>query len=234
MKNVFWLIIPFASFLIGYLAMEYFSYSRSIQTPAIIGKSIHEAVSLLSPCHLTLQIAEEREVEDLPEGTIIQQTPNALARIKPRHSVFCIISKKTIPTAPAVTGKLVKNITDEITGITLKEYGVESIQPAGTIVAQDPQYGQPLTDKSLTVYIAQNGAKSAIIPVFLNHPVSDIKTFVETYPVNLEIIHADTVSDRHQCNTECLVIDQRPRAGTVVSLDPENPLHCELFVRKNR
>src|SRR5690606_10040621 len=57
-KNYLW-IMPFWSFLLGYIFIQWFFRIGNITTPHLIGKHLHEAVPLISQYNLNLRIIKQ-------------------------------------------------------------------------------------------------------------------------------------------------------------------------------
>lgn len=224
--------MPFISFLAGYWLMRVWYQPTSIETPALLGKTIYEAMHIVADSNINLRLLEEREVSDLPEGTILQQNPPAKIPIKPHQTIFCVVSKKGVRLVPSVVGKSVAEAVQKLdaVGAVYKLYALESNQPEGICIAQDPSAGAPLSQNPLILYHAKSSLKQVIVPSFLYMSVPVVTQFLESSPVTVEIIHAEPVETAHQCDQSCIIADQRPRAGTIVTLDPQRPLHVQLSV----
>lgn len=225
-------LLPFISFIAGYWFMSIWYRPKAIVAPALVGKTIHEAMRTAADLNINLRLLEEREELTMPEGTILQQNPGAQASIRPQQSIFCIISKKPTRTVPKIVGKqwadCIKTL-DEL-GIAYKQYAIESNCPDGLCIAQEPVPGSQLPQVPLIVYTAKSVIKPVIVPSFLYSTVPVAARFLETAPATMEIIHATQQPPDHQCDQQCIITDQRPKAGTLVMLDAQKPLHIQLFV----
>jgi len=206
---------------------------RAMQAPALVGKTVQEALRLVAEKNLRLQLLEEKEEQDLPEGTILQQTPAAQASIKPQQAIMCVVSKRTFLYAPTVVGKKIDAVTQLLQnqGIPFKAFAIESVQPKDTCIAQEPEVGSILRDVPLIIYYAKPKPQTMIFPRVTFLPVSEVQAFLETAPVLVDVIHAMPMPENHVCDRYCIITEQRPRAGTLVTLDYEKPLHIQLYVR---
>jgi beta-lactam-binding protein with PASTA domain len=94
MKKFLW-VIPFLSFLSGYLIMSFIYQPKTAKTPSLIGKSVQQALNLAATQGLSLRLIAEKEETDIPAGTIISQNPLPNTHIKAHQAIACIVSKKT-------------------------------------------------------------------------------------------------------------------------------------------
>ncbi len=225
-------LLPFISFLAGYEIMRWWYQPHFQITPSVVGKSLDEAIRLAGEQKLSLQLLADREEPDLPEGTILQQNPLPNAAIKPHQPIYCVISKKKILAAPCCIGKKIDELAGSLSqqGITFKQVSIDSHQPQGTCIAQDPAPGSSLESAQLLLYIAKQPSTSVIVPRFTLLSVPTVKEFLEQSHVTSDIIHEMPQPEGHQCSNDCIITDQRPRAGTIVSFNEQSPLHVQLIV----
>jgi len=179
-----------------------------------------------------LQLLADREEPDLPEGTILQQNPPVNATIKPHQPIYCVVSKKRILTAPNCIGQKVDELASNLAqqGIAYKQVLIDSQQPQGTCIAQDPTLGSSLESAQMLLYIAKQQPVSVIVPRFTLLSVPVVKEFLEQSHATFDVVHEIPQSDGHQCSNDCIITDQRPCAGTIVSFDEKSPLHVQLIV----
>ena len=97
-RSFLWLT-PFASFIFGYLLIALLHPQPIIKTPALIGKTLDQAILILSQANLNLRIVGQKEEAQLPEGTIISQTPAPGSSIKEHQALYVTIAKKPVPQA---------------------------------------------------------------------------------------------------------------------------------------
>ncbi|HML19393.1 MAG TPA: PASTA domain-containing protein, partial [Candidatus Dependentiae bacterium] len=116
MKKFLW-VIPFLSFLGGYLIMSFIYQPRAAKTPALVGKSVQQALNLAATQGLSLRLIAEREEPDIPTGTILSQNPLPNTHIKAHQAIACIVSKKTEQKIPNLIGKSENDIARELTSL---------------------------------------------------------------------------------------------------------------------
>lgn len=229
LKNYLW-TVPFLSFLLGYQCINLVYGVNEIKTPCLVGTTVEESFTILSNNNLNPRLLAHKQEPDIPHGTILSQTPTPGTKIKANQSVFLVVSqqppKKVAPNL--LQKKTPKNSTQlKKDGIRHYCYQLESSQPKNFCIAQHPQPGEPLPDKTLISYVSTNENTPVLVPDFKNKHIKEIKEFLAHYPVKLTINHAHGYDHPH-CN--CLVTDQRPLAGSITTLDYTKPLLLQLQV----
>ncbi len=234
MRQLLW-IMPFASFLLGYYLFALICKVDTFETPALVGKNLHEVFITLSHHNLNPRLVTIKEDGDLPAGTVIQQTPLAGTKIKSHQSVFLVITKK--PNAiitPNYIHRTASAIMQEATQnhLRIKSYYLDAPYPKDMCIAQSPPPGTPLDDRKIIIYLASATPKPVIVPNFKHMPVNDVVEFLNSYGITTTITHNPGCLDTHTCTHECIITDQRPLAGSLVTLQGAKQLHMQLQVRQ--
>ncbi|MCX5922313.1 MAG: PASTA domain-containing protein [Candidatus Dependentiae bacterium] len=231
-KNLLW-TLPFISFITGYVTLTVLYPQKELETPALVGKNTQEAFMILSRQGLNPRLLTFKEDALLPEGTIISQTPSSLQKIKQNQSVFLVIStqpaKKQTPSLvtkslPAIAADL------EQQHIRFKSYIVDNSAPKDLCIAQWPMPGQLLDANPITLYISAGPHKKVLVPDLKNKPIEHVIEALNAQDITTEVLHYPTQPDGHHC-THCLIIDQRPLAGSIMRLDTEKPFLMQLQVQ---
>lgn len=201
-------------------------------TPSLIGKQLQDAVQVLSDHNLNARIVSQKEDNDVAAGTIISQIPNPSCKIRPHQSVFFVVSKKTPPKkAPLLLQqdrKTLEKIASE-QSIILKTHYLPSHYPHDICIGQIPNAEEPLPDNRITAYLSGGSAlKLVLLPDFKKRPVSEVTSFLGENNIKYHIFHAKTLTMGHDCK-HCLVIDQKPLAGSLIDL--KKPLNVQLYVQ---
>jgi serine/threonine-protein kinase len=235
LRNLFWLI-PFLAFAIGYYAISFVFKSKTIQAPALVGKCIDKAVIILSEQNLNIRIVGNKNDSDLPEGTIISQTPLAGSKIKENQTLYVVIAKKPAAIlAPDFKQKTISAATRiaQDLGLHIKTYAIPSSAPDQQCIAQFPAAGQELDNNTIIVYSSAANTKSVIMPSCKDMHVSEVISFLQLYGITPTILHTrpELLGINHQC-AQCIVIDQRPLAGSLVQINAEKPLSIQLQVQE--
>lgn len=225
-KQFLW-ILPFCSFIAGYIIISSLLPSEELTTPSLIGKHLYDACTVLSEKRLNIRILAEQEETSLPHGTIMNQMPTAGQKIKPQQSVFLVISRQPpIPRTPHVMG----NVRSEIEKVMSKNHGkvlyiyLPSTLPKDYCIAQQPSPDEPITD-ALTCYLANGKPFPVIFPNFINKPVDDAKAYLAAHGITPEINSSSLLRDQPHNG---IVIDQRPLPGSLIMLDAAHPLKVQL------
>lgn len=229
-------LLPFISFLAGYFIIQLLFSADQQTTPNIIGKSLQESCELLSEQNLNIRILGRKEDPDLPPHTIVSQTPQPKDKIKPHQSVYVVITAQTAANhAPALVGKPLDSINEEIEKLNLKSiiHLVPSPYPTGTCIAQLPRPGELISKNNISIYCAAENKKPIIWPNFKGKSLGAVKELLETVNITPQIIPQSSFMRVHSQNNpdfsdSCIVIDQRPRAGTLLNLDANKPITVQL------
>jgi beta-lactam-binding protein with PASTA domain len=214
-------VVPFLLFLFGYIGTYLFLQQESIVTPNVIGKSLQEAVVLLSKQRLGVRLVREQEDSSIPEGTIMDQIPRSNNKIRPNQNIFVTISKKpSLFLAPTFLGCNIKDIQAKSFKGDIDLLGIHCFgeYSANICFAQYPKPGQLLSRKFIVAYVSRGSFPLYIVPNFKGLSVSQVKDFLRLEDGQLEIVHLQEVLNSHTC-VNCYVIDQRPIAGSIISLD---------------
>lgn len=231
---ILWLA-PFLAFTSGYYLVRSLYHINELQTPSLVGKTVIEAFKTISESKLNLALLAEKEDADLPHGTILSQTPIAGSSVKPHQSIYCVITKQPDPhIVPELTHLPLASIEKILTkkGIKYKVYHQESLHPHHHCFAQYPQAGMPLSpEEPLTLYISNGMNRPLIWPSFAGQPVAEVHELLQGYGITPTIKHQPPLFSRsHQC-TNCRVTDQRPLAGSLVTLHATKPIQVQLSVK---
>src|SRR5579872_4934222 len=109
-RSILWLF-PFICFAGGYFVTRSLFHQTEMKAPALIGKNLFEAFTILSNNNLSPRLLDQKIDPDLPEGTVINQLPAAGQSIKQRQTVFVVLSKKPpVTPAPLLVGKSLNEI----------------------------------------------------------------------------------------------------------------------------
>lgn len=233
-KNHLWLM-PFLSFTAGYLVMHTLFRSPESHVPALVGKQIHEILPLMTQLKLNLRLLDHKEEADLPEGIILNQTPAAGSSIKNNQPIFIVISKKPLAQrAPHCIEIGMNELNQKLQAESIipRIYYLPHPYPEHVCFAQSPQPDECLGKNKLILYVSAGNNKPIIWPDFTDMPLQDVIDFLNNYNIEPYIIN-DSLSNLYT-DSEYIVIDQRPFAGTLLTLDDTKPLSVQLRVHAVR
>lgn len=227
-KNYVW-ALPFFSFIAGSLVIQHISNIAQLEAPAIVGTQIQTAVVKLSEKNLNLRILAQKEDLDLPEGTILSQTPSSGQKIKPHQAIHIVISKKPKKiAAPYLIGKPNNMVKKELEDLSIrgKSYLIPSNKPTQSCIAQFPSPGTQLEENKIIIYLSDENHKPVLMPDFRGKKLSEVTTFLDTYNIDTKITQAKKSKKISFLpdSQEDLITDQRPLAGSIINLSDKKIL----------
>lgn len=233
LTTLLWLL-PFAGFMVGYATMSYFFSIESINTPSVIGLKLTDAFEHLSAHNLNPRLIAKKEIADMDEGVVLHQNPQPTTKIKSNQSVFLVVSTKPAQAqAPQLANAPItdsaRKIQDE--NLRLKQYMIDGSYPKGFCIGQSPQPGQPLLEKKMIVYVCSGESKPVLMPNFKGKTIDEVVDFLNTYTITPTIMHTQMEKQGHRCDATCIVHDQRPLAGTLITIDGSKKPTVQLHVQ---
>jgi eukaryotic-like serine/threonine-protein kinase len=229
-KNFLW-ILPFVSFIAGYTVMYLTLHRPETITPALVGKQIHTILPIVTEKKLNIRLIDQKEEADLPEGIILNQTPSAGITIKENQPLFIVTSKKPLPLrAPACVGQRIDTLRADLKteDIVLRIYYIPHAYPENICFAQSPTSNEPLDNKKLVLYVSSGLNKPIIWPDFTGLSLKETKDFLDAYNLVPDIVN-DHITGTDYTNYR--VTDQRPFAGTILTLNEKKPLSVQLRIQ---
>ena len=229
MKISFFLwLLPFCSFILGYIAVQWFCSIAVVTVPSIVGKQIHEILPLISRLKLNLRLLDQKEEIDLPAGIILNQAPSAGKVIRSHQPLFVVVSKKAEHIkAPHCIGLEAQELLTKCKslGISVRMYTFIHNYPNGICFAQYPCADEILEKNRLILYISCGNNKPVIWPNFIGASFDTVSYFLENHGIVPLVVNDSFTQDTS------FVVDQRPFAGTLLTLDNKKPLSVQLRVR---
>jgi len=193
-----------------------------------VGKQLPEAVQLLSSHNLNTRLMAEKEDLDLPDYTIISQTPREHTRIKAHQSVFLVLTRQPQkPLAPHLIGESQEAICQKLVPahIRYKCYGISSNLPTGSCIAQFPRPGEQLDTNFLICYISKGNQKPVLFPDLRSKTIQEVSAFLSTHDLTADIIGNTKNTD------SALIYEQRPLPGSIITLNTGNQPNIQLHVK---
>jgi hypothetical protein len=231
LNRILWLL-PFVSFFLGYQLLALLYGAESVATPAVIGKNIQDTLTVLTAHNLNTRLLATKEVPELPAGTVLSQSPQPQAKIKPGQTVYIVVStKQQLLTAPNLINSTLNSITPRLkaAGIRNKLYYMQSNLPQDYCVGQFPNPGQLLKEAKIITYISSGTSKPVLLPNFKGKPVMEVQEFLSHHGITVRTSHVVPQEQGHVC-TECMVTDQRPLPGSLITLDSQKQpiIHLQI------
>lgn len=152
-----------------------------VQVPDVVRRPQAEAVATLRQANLRPQVKRQAS-DEVPAGRVISQNPSAGQEVAVNTRVTLVVSSgKQQVEVPNVVGMSVDNAVSAIQGRDLKENVVEvdSTQPKGTVVRQDPGSGEKV-DKGATVTIqVAKGVQQVSVPNVVGNDITKARSVLE-------------------------------------------------------
>lgn len=230
-KNYLW-FFPFCSFALGYFFIYYCVRTEKIETPHVIGKSIHEAILELTQANLNARIISEKDDFDLPAGTIISQRPAAKQYLKPYQSIFLVTTRKpnhffAPPCLLQEKTEIEKKLLNQ--GIRPQFYSLASNYPLNTCIGQFPLENEPLENKNMVIYIADEYNHPIIWPDFRNHTYKEIKDFLESHTITARIT-TNTMRNESEIPDDARIINQHPKPGSLCVVTSKQKPYIQFHI----
>lgn len=227
----FWWIIPFIAFTGGYIAVSRLMTCADVQTPAIVGMPLQDALKIVSSYQLHSQIMTEIEDAEMPAGIVVEQNPRPGQHVKSSQTVYLVVTKRPAPiSVPQFIGRPVADCVQSAQGspVRVKVHALEGNYPLGYCFAQYPEAGTELpADRTVVVYSSAGITPLRILPDLRGKPVAAVREFLQAYGIKMQVLHTQPITNDHQCDA-CVVTEQKPLSGTFVNLS--KPLLVQLHV----
>lgn len=210
-------LIPFIFFIAGYCTLSLLFPVKKFPVPHVIGKSLAEATALLANQQLNVRILATKEDNSLQEGTVIAQQP-IHQEVKANQPVFLTISTKEAPQqCPSFTGLRRSTIEAQIPDKTVRMNTIflPSAQPNDLCLGHIPRAGEQLQG-TLTLFVSGDEKKPILWPSFIGQDIDAVQEQLKEYGIQ-STIHEETLYGK-------TILDQRPRAGSLILLDKVKPL----------
>ncbi len=182
--------------------------------PQLDGKARADAEQALARQKLVVGTVTEEYSEEVPEGRVISQDPQADTQVKRDTSVDLVVSKGREPIpVPSVTGKTVEEATQLIEGaklvIAVEDAVNSDTVPDGQIISQDPAEGTLFIGDTVTV-VPSKGPVLVTVPRTIGMQKGAAATLLQG--LGLKVAYNNVLG-----GVFGTVRRSNPRAGTLVS-----------------
>jgi serine/threonine-protein kinase len=180
------------------------------EVPDVIGQNRDEAVAALARADLeakTVEVFSEKE-----PGTVTGQSPAAGEKVKVGTRVQINISRGVKPlTIPDVRGQPYESAASALQGAGFKvaRRNVDSTEPAGTVVGQQPSAGGTAPSGSTITLSVSNGPVDQPVPDVTNQAEADAVSALESSGFTAKVVREATDDP----NLDGFVIRQDPAGG---------------------
>lgn len=209
------------------IAMRMAIKSREVEVPALAGRTVNEATTVLADLGLALRVEDSRRVDPkVPPGRVVAQDPRAGTTTRSQRSVKVWLSDGPSATVvPAVVGESERSAQMRIQGASLPAAGLAEIRSvdyaAGVVVAQWP----PAETRSATVALLVNRGEAEagfVMPDLIGADGLRAADLLRRHGFRVSV-----VSDHPYPGVPPgIVIRQRPQGGFRVA--PGDPISFEV------
>ena len=143
-----------------------------VVVPSIVGATLEEAQSSLTPLGLNTEVAEKRFDEDIAAGKVIDSKPSGGGKIDPGGTVTIVLSKgKERYQLPVLTGLTPEAAFKSIASLPLKTGTVveefNSTVPNGFVISSNPGSDVKLKRDTVINLLVSKGIEQAELPIYL-------------------------------------------------------------------
>ena len=195
---------------------RYVQQGRTTKVPNVVGRTLDEALKILSEAGLPGKKADVRTDKQYAEGTVVLQNPPAGSEVKFGRGVYLTVSGgEPLVVVPGLRGRSLRDATFALErfGLVLgtTRYEVSEEYPQGTIVDQDtPENTKVPSGRLINVVVSQGkSADQVAVPDVIKKTFSDAERVVIQAGLRIGNI-------TYQVNADLLpntVIDQFPKPG---------------------
>ncbi|QQR48679.1 PASTA domain-containing protein [bacterium] len=220
--------VPFLFFMVGYAGAYFYMQKKSVEVPSIMGLTVQEAVGVLARHNMAMRLRAEKEDEQFPEGTILQQVPAAYQRVRPQQSIFVTIAKAPQKIlAPDFFHKDSSTIERNAAHLKIatKQIQLKSRYPKNLCFAQSVTPGQPLERLKMIAYISAGDDELVIMPNVVGLPLDQAQDFFKRSGVQVQVVGLDgprLPTDR------VTIVEQNPMVGTIIDLAKFKHVHLQV------
>lgn len=220
-KNFLW-IVPFFSFILGYILLSIIISKPDIQTPSLLGITLNEASKIIARSPINISIRSIAIDDDLPAGTIISQSPGPGQSIKAAEPMYVIVTQKKAPMVAPEFLLLKKESIYQIAhtlNLSIKEHKIDDHRYAiNSCIGQFPAPQTLINQNEISIYVAQRVNKPVLMPNLKGKKLEECKNLFEAMHLQF-LVHSN--ADNIPTNLSSLVVDHWPRAGSLITLQHE-------------
>ena len=182
-----------------------------VTVPALRGKTVADALTLVARTGLEANVHKINSNE--PEDTVIAQDPKAGETVVEGSTVRINVSAGPKPVAvPDVTGQAYETAAGQLQGqgFPVLRRDVESEQPRGIVVGQDPAGGSLVASGAAVTLLVSKGPTTAAVPDVESLQREDAQATLRAAGFKVRVTQEDT-EDPGLANS---VLRQDPAGGT--------------------
>ncbi|MCB4791732.1 MAG: PASTA domain-containing protein [Elusimicrobia bacterium] len=175
---------------------------KEVIVPDVKGKSIYDALRLVSSLDLGLKIEGEELNQDLPAGTVIRQTPYPGITVREGKLIRVIVCQGgEVIFVPKLIGQPVRSarIAIRSAGLNLGEESSKfsAVYEKEQVITQDPGPEKIVERDSLVNLVVSAGLPPdniKLVPNFAGKNIEDVKSWAAENKIELNISEEETTS----------------------------------------
>ncbi len=237
-------VLKIAVLALALFLMTYFLFSWTMDTvihsrkevivPDIQGKSVSNALQLVSESSLAMKIEGHEFNDSVPIGTVLRQAPYAGATVREGKIIKVVFSQggesvftPNLIGLPLRNAELLLRQRQLLLGEVSEAYSLKAEK--GTVLSQDPKSEMSVSKNTMVQTVVAAGLPPAgivLMPDFRQKKIDETYQWAADYKVEVKII-----DDASSLFPGGIVIDQAPAADTVI---PDgSPVTLTVSARKS-
>jgi len=203
---------------IAFLTLRILIPPEKIEVPSIVGKSLREAVLLLSERDLSLKVVGKEYSSRIPQGIIISQVPPPGVRVNKNRRIEVVISEGTrVENTPLLVGKRLAEAKIYLSQQGLKLGNISYVYsslPQGKIISQDPPSGTEIEREEGVNLLVSLGVKEPqfYMPDLIGEEVEKAKDLIERLSLKI-----GEVREFPFLGKKGIILSQSPSPGSLVT-----------------
>jgi serine/threonine-protein kinase len=189
---------------------------KEVVVPNLEGKSLLDALAIVSQADLALQQDAVEYDESLPAGTVVRQHPPSGMQVRSGRGIRVVVSKGgQVFFVPNVIGRPLAEAQSVMAADRLQMGAVTDIYsvdvPKGVVIDQHPSSGTVVTRGALVDVQVSKGLPPAgvpLVPDFIGQSIEDAEEWAEGVSASL-----DTTEDAGGVGPAGTVVKQTPAGG---------------------
>lgn len=220
-----WLIIGLLSFALFVIVLSFFFSQlrgmmivEDVVVPDVTNISLVEAAEILEEAGLEYVVLEEIEDDEVPEGNVISQFPEAEKIVKKGREVELVVSTgPVVLEVPLVEGMMelaAKILLQDADLVAEVNEEFSPTVPVGEVISQNPRAGTELNKGDMVTIVVSKGSEPFRMPNLVGRSLADARDWIELYKLT-----SGNVKEEYSSSVpEGRVIEQSPKAGEMVQV----------------
>jgi beta-lactam-binding protein with PASTA domain len=209
-------LVPFGLFWLGYFAVSHLVSIQEVVAPLVVGQRLAQALKNASNNRVGVRIASEVIDADMPEGTVVRQSPLPGSSMKMHQPLYLVVS--THPHQQQMIDCTDKSKDDievalEQAGIRTRFYGLENPAPLHDCIGQFPTVGDMvLPQYGALIYYSTGTTPLRIMPNCIGRSITQVRQLVSRYS---GVLRAPGFDD------DGVIGQQEPLPGAIIDISKE-------------